>query len=153
MEFLNELHWDERVKHKLIGRGGKYYMAIRILFDRIMEIQHEMKIVDKTYRLELENIDYNVTTPKIEEYGYKGYMAILQSKLDEALFDLNKFKTISSEIPDWGGKVNCVLDYIMHGQRWLCNEIRSRTICNRMNERNCIAYIKEAERLTGYKFI
>ena len=65
---------------------------------------------------------------KIEEYGYKGYMAILQSKLDEALFDLNKFKTISSEIPDWGGKVNCVLDYIMHGQRWLCNEIRSRTI-------------------------
>ena len=97
-------------------------------------------------------INHNATARGIEEFGYKTYMTILQNKLDEAEYNLNKFKTIAEQIPEFGGEINCILDYIIHGTKWVCTEIITHTIDKRMDRENCIAYVKEAEKLTHRKF-
>lgn len=148
---LTELHWDENIKNKLIGRRAKYYMTIRLLVGRIVDLQ------DSLYRLNrrLEICKQTMNTNKYEdciEFEYKNERNILEYKLEEAYLDFDKFRKVSLEIPNWGGQVACVLDYIMHGMKWIMFEIRSRTIYERMSEQNAIAYIKEAEKLFGRKF-
>ena len=79
-------------------------------------------------------------------------MTILQNKHDEAIFALNRFKITFAQIPQFGGEMSCLLDYILNGIKWVCNEILSHTIEIRLSEENCISYVKEAEKLIGRKF-
>ena len=147
------IYWDIRVKSRLSGRG-KPYSTILILVEEIAYIQSQMKELRRLYESDKTDIliQRNVSGHGIEELGYKTNLSLLQNKLDEAYYALNKFRNISSQIPGLCGQVNCILDYIMNGTRWVVIEIRSNTIATRMNEENCISYIKEAEKLIGRKF-
>ena len=98
-------------------------------------------------------LEHSGTARGIEAFGYKTYMESLQSKLDESYYALNKFRNVSSQIPGLCGQVNCILDYIMNGTRWVVTEIRTNTIATRMNKENCGSYIKEAEKLIGRRFV
>ena len=89
------------------------------------------------------------TARGIEVLRYKTYMESLQSKLDDAIISLNRFRNVSSQIPNLCGQVNCILDYIIHGVKWIDREIRTNTIAQRMNKENCIAYVNEANKLIG----
>ena len=153
---LNEytpINWDMNVKSRLIGRG-KPYPTIRILVEEIVYIQHQIKETKRIYEVYCENmpstyLEHSGTARGIEALGYKTYMESLQSKLDDAILSLNKFRTVSSQIPNLCGQVNCILDYIIHGVRWIDIEIRTNTIAQRMNKENCIAYVNEANKLLG----
>lgn len=150
------IHWDNRIKNCLIGRGTPY-PTIQILVEYIASIQNQIKEAKRIYGAYCENIsdtwlEHSGTTRGIETLGYKTYMESLQSKLDNAILSLNKFRTVSSQIPNLCGQVNCILDYIIHGARWIDIEIRTNTIAQRMNKENCIAYVNEAEKLIGRKF-
>ena len=147
------IHWDMNVKSRLIGRG-KPYPTIRMLVEDINYIQHKMKELRRLY--ESDKIDIlvqrNISARGIEELGYKTNLTLLQNKLDEAYYALNKFRNVSSQIPGLGGQVNCILDYIMNGTTWVIREIQSNTIATRMDEENCNSYINEAEKIIGRKF-
>jgi hypothetical protein len=154
---LNEykpILWDIRVKSRLIGLG-KPYPTIRILVEEIVHIQCKIKEAKQLYESDKVKllVERNYTARGIEELGYNTFVTILKNKLDEAYYALNKFRNVSSQIPGFGGQVNCILDYIMNGTRWVITEIRTNTIATRMDEENCISYIKEAEKLIGRKFV
>lgn len=147
------IHWDSHIQSRLIGRG-KPYTTIRILVEYIVSIQNQIKEAKRIYGAYCENIpnvwlEHSGTARGIEELGYKTYIEIQQFKLDEAYYSLNKFRNISDQIPGLGGQVNCILDYIIHGVRWIDIEIRTNTIAQRMNKENCIAYVNEANKLIG----
>lgn len=147
------IHWDSRIQNRLIGRGTPY-PTIRILVEYIVSIQNQIKETKRIYEVYCENmpstyLEHSGTARGIEALGYKTYMESLQSKLDDAILSLNKFRTVSSQIPKLCGQVNCILDYIIHGVRWIDIEIRTNTIAQRMNKENCIAYVNEANKLLG----
>lgn len=147
------IHWDSRIQNRLIGRGTPY-PTIRILVEYIVSIQNQIKEAKRIYEVYCENmpsiyLEHSGTARGIEALGYKTYMESLQSKLDDAILSLNKFRTVSSQIPNLCGQVNCILDYIIHGTRWINIEIRTNTIAQRMNKENCIAYVNEANKLIG----
>lgn len=147
------IHWDSRIQNRLIGRG-KPYTTIRILVEYIVYIQNQIKEAKRIYEGYCENVpnvwlEHSGTVRGIEELGYKTYIEIQQFKLDEAIANLNRFRNISDQIPELGGQVNCILDYIIHGARWINIEIRTNTIAQRMNKENCIAYVNEANKLIG----
>ena len=154
---LNEytpINWDTNVKSRLIGRG-KPYPTIRILVEEIVYIQNQMKDLRRFYEFDKKNmlVQRNVSVHDIDDLGYKTNLSLLQNKLDVAYYALNKFRNVSSQIPGLCGQVNCILDYIMNGTKWVVTEIRSNTITTRMDKENCISYIKEAEKLIGRRFI
>lgn len=144
------IHWDSHIQNRLIGRG-KPYLTIQMLVKEIVYIQNQIKELKRLY--ESDKIDIlikqNVSTRGIEELGYKTNLLLLQNKLDEAYYSLNKFRNVSSQIPNLCGQVNCILDYIIHGARWIYIEIKTNTIASRMNKENCIAYVNEANKLLG----
>ena len=147
------IHWDSNIRNRLIGRGTPY-PTIQILVKYIVSIQNQKKKKKKIYEAYCENVpntwlEHSGTARGIEELGYKTYMEILQNKLDDAIFSLNRFRNVSLQIPSLCGQVNCILDYIMHGTRWIITEIRTNTIAQRMNKENCIAYVNEANKLIG----
>jgi len=147
------IHWDSRIKNRLIGRDTPY-PTIRILVENIAYIQNQIKEAKRILEVYCENmpstyLEHSGTARGIEALGYKTYMESLQSKLDDAILSLNKFRTVSSQIPNLCGQVNCILDYIIHGVRWIDIEIRTNTIAQRMNKENCIAYVNEANKLLG----
>ena len=147
------IHWDSRIKNRLIGRGTPY-PTIRILVEYIASIQNQIKEAKRIYEVYCENmpstyLEHSCTARGIEALGYKTYMESLQSKLDDAIILLNRFRNVSSQIPNLCGQVNCILDYIIHGVRWIDIEIRTNTIAQRMNKENCIAYVNEANKLLG----
>ena len=153
---LNEytpINWDMNVKSRLIGRG-KPYPTIRILVEDIVHIQCKIKEAKQLYESDKVNllVERNYTARVIEELGYNTFVTILKNKLDEAYYALNRFRNVSSQIPGFGGQVNCILDYILNGQKWVITEIRTNTIETRMDKENCISYIKEAEKLIGRRF-
>lgn len=150
---LDEIYWDLNIKSRLIGRG-KPYTTIRLFVENIVSIQNQIKEAKRIYEAYCENVpnvwlEHSGTLRGIEELGYKTYMSILQNKLEEAISALNNFKNISGQIPILGGQVNCILDYIIHGVRWINIEIQTNTIAQRMNKENCIAYVNEANKLIG----
>ena len=140
MLYENEIkwiHWDSRIHNRLIGRGFPY-SVIRILVEHIASIQNQIKEAKRIYETYYKNIpnallEHFGTARGIETLGYKTYMESLQSKLDVAIVSLNKFRTVSSQIPNLCGQVNCILDYIIHGARWINIEIRTNTIAQRMD--------------------
>lgn len=147
------IHWDSRIQSRLIGRGTPY-LTIRILVEYIASIQNQIKEAKRIYEAYCENIpntwlEHSGTARGIETLGYKTYMESLQSKHEDAILSLNKFRNVSSQIPNLCGQVNCILDYIIHGVRWVDIEIRTNTIAQRMNKENCIAYVNEANKLLG----
>ena len=150
------IHWDSHIQSRLIGRG-KPYPTIRILVEYIVVLQNKIREAKNIFGLYGDNVpdtwlEHNGTARGIEELGYKTYIEIQQFKLDEAISNLNRFRNVSDQIPGLGGQVNCILDYIIHGAKWVYMEIKSNTIAERMNKENCIAYIKESEKLLGRKF-
>lgn len=150
------IHWDSHIQNRLIGRG-KPYLTIRILVEDIVVLQNKIREAKNIFGLYGDNVpdtwlEHNGTARGIEELGYKTYVEIQQFKLDEAIANLNKFRNISDQIPGLGGQVNCILDYIIHGVRWIDIEIRTNTIAQRMNKENCIAYVNEAKKLIGRNF-
>ena len=147
------IHWDSSIQSRLIGRGTPY-PTIRILVEYIVSIQNQIKEAKETYekygRPGFEVwLEKSGTTKGIEELGYKIYMEGLKSKHEDAIFSLNKFRTVSSQIPNLCGQVNCILDYLIHGAKWVHTEIRTNTIAQRMNKENCFAYVNEANKLIG----
>ena len=147
------IHWDSSIKNHLIGRGTPY-PTIRILVEYIVSIQNQIKEAKRIYEAYCNNIpnvwlEHSGTARGIEELGYKTYMEGLKNKHEDAILSLNRFRTVSSQIPNLCGQVNCILDYIMHGVRWVDVEIRTNTIAQRMNKDNCIAYVNEANKLLG----
>ena len=147
------IHWDSSIQSRLIGRGTPY-PTIRILVEYIVSIQNQIKEAKRIYKVYYENmpttyLEHSGTARGIEALGYKTYMESLQSKLDDAIFSLNKFRTVSSQIPNLCGQVNCILDYLIHGAKWVHTEIRTNTIAQRMNKENCFAYVNEANKLIG----
>ena len=147
------INWDSHIQKRLIGRGTPY-PAIRILVEYIVSIQNQMKEAKRIYEAKCENIpnvwlEHLGTARGIEALGYKTYMESLQSKLDDAILSLNRFRNVSSQIPNLCGQVNCILDYIIHGAKWINVEIRTNTIAQRMDKENCIAYVNEANKLIG----
>ena len=147
------IHWDSCIKNHLIGRGTPY-PTIRILVEYIVSIQNQIKEAKRIYEAYCNNIpnvwlEHSGTARGIEELGYKTYMEGLKNKHEDAILSLNRFRTVSSQIPNLCGQVNCILDYIMHGVRWVDVEIRTNTIAQRMNKDNCIAYVNEANKLLG----
>ena len=154
---MEEIKWInnyDSIRNRLLGRAGKGYLTLRLLIENIVEIQSQMKEAQRLYDSDKVKIliDRNCTARGIEELGYKTYMTILQNKHDEAIFALNRFKITFSQIPQFGGEMSCLLDYILNGVKWVCNEILSHTIETRLSEENCISYVKEAEKLIGRKF-
>ena len=154
---LNEytpIHWDMNVKLRLTGRG-KPYPTIIMLVEEIVSIKYKIKEAKQLYDSDKVNllVERNHTARGIEELGYNTFVTILKNKLDEAYYALNRFRNVSNQIPGLGGQVNCILDYIIHGVRWIDIEIRTNTIAQRMNKENCISYIKEARKLIGRRFI
>lgn len=147
------LYFDIHVKERLMGRG-KPYSTILILVEDIVHIKNQMKELRRLYESDKTDIliQRNVSGRGIEELGYKTNLSLLQNKLDESYYALNKFRNVSNQIPWLCGQVNCILDYIMKGPWWIATEIRTNTIATRMNEENCISYIKEAEKLIGRRF-
>lgn len=153
---VKSIHWDSNIQSRLIGRG-KPYPTIRILVEYIVILQNrirEAKRIHETYCEHVPNVwlEHNGTARGIEELGYKTYIEIQQFKLDEAISNLNRFRNVSDQIPELGGQVNCIIDYILYGAKWVYMEIKSNTIAERMNKENCIAYVNEAEKLIGRKF-
>lgn len=147
------IHWDSCIKNHLIGRGTPY-PTIRILVEYIVSIQNQIKEAKRIYEAYCNNIpnvwlEHSGTARGIEELGYKTYMEGLKNKHEDAILSLNRFRTVSSQIPNLCGQVNCILDYIIHGVRWVDVEIRTNTIAQRMNKDNCIAYVNEANKLLG----
>ena len=147
------IHWDSHIQNRLIGRGTPY-PTIRILVEYIVSIQNQIKETKRIYEVYCENmpstyLEHSCTARGIEALGYKTYMESLQSKLDDAISNLNKFRNVSDQIPELGGQVNCIIDYILHGAKWVYMEIKSNTIAERMNKENCIAYVNEANKLLG----
>ena len=147
------IHWDSHIQNRLIGRGTPY-PTIRILVEEIIYIQNQIKEIKRLYESDKTDIliKQNVSTIGIEELGYKTNLLILQNKLDEAYYSLNRFRNVSNQIPGLCGQVNCILDYIIHGVRWIDVEIRTNTIAQRMNKENCIAYVNEANKLIGIRY-
>jgi hypothetical protein len=147
------IHWDNSIQNRLIGRGTPY-PTIRILVEYIVSIQNQIKEAKRIYEAHCEDIpnvwlEHSGTARGIEELGYKTYMESLKTKHEDAILSLNRFRTVSSQIPNLCGQVNCILDYIIHGVRWVDTEIRTNTIAQRMNKDNCIAYVNEANKLLG----
>ena len=147
------IHWDSCIKNHLIGRGTPY-PTIRMLVEYIVSIQNQIKEAKRIYEAYCNNIpnvwlEHSGTARGIEELGYKTYMEGLKNKHEDAILSLNRFRTVSSQIPNLCGQVNCILDYIIHGVRWVDVEIRTNTIAQRMNKDNCIAYVNEANKLLG----
>ena len=147
------IHWDSCIKNHLIGRGTPY-PTIRILVEYIVSIQNQIKEAKRIYEAYCNNIpnvwlEHSGTARGIEELGYKTYMESLKNKHEDAILSLNRFRTVSSQIPNLCGQVNCILDYIIHGAKWINIEIRTNTIAQRMNKENCIAYVNEANKLIG----
>ena len=150
------IHWDSHIQSRLIGRG-KPYPTIRILVEYIVVLQNKIREAKNIFGLYGDNVpntwlEHNGTARGIEELGYKTYIEIQQFKLDEAISNLNRFRNVSDQIPELGGQVNCIIDYILHGAKWVYMEIKSNTIAERMNKENCIAYVNEAEKLIGRNF-
>ena len=147
------IHWDSNIQNHLIGRGTPY-PTIRILVEYIVSIQNQIKEAKRIYEAHCEDIpnvwlEHSGTARGIEELGYKTYMESLKNKHEDAILSLNRFRIVSSQIPNLCGQVNCILDYIIHGTRWIDIEIRTNTIAQRMNKENCIAYVNEANKLIG----
>lgn len=154
---MEEIRWInnyDNVRNRLIGRNGKGYLTLRLLIENIVSIQNDIKEANRLYESEKTKIliNHNATARGIEELGYKTYMTILQNKHDEAMFALNRFMKVSIQIPQFGGEISCLLDYILNGIKWVCTEIQSHTIETRLSKENCIAYVKEAEKLIGRRF-
>lgn len=156
-EHFNNLtlsRWRDVYNKCLLGRNEKGYLTLRLLIDNIIYIQNDIKDLkyayesEKTYSL----IEHNYTTKGIEDINYKNHLLTLEFKLDNAISSLNKFTNTFEQIPYTGGKIICIIDYLIHGIRWICVEIESNTIKTRLDITNCISYIKEAEKLTGKKF-
>ena len=150
------IHWDSHIQNRLIGRGTPY-PTIRILVEYIASIQNQIKEAKRIYEAHCEDIpnvwlEHSGTARGIEELGYKTYMESLKNKHEDAILSLNRFRTVSSQIPNLCGQVNCILDYIIHGVRWIDVEIRTNTIAQRMNKENCIAYVNEANKLIGIRY-
>ena len=148
------IHWDSSIQKRLIGRGTPY-PAIRMLIEYIVSIQRQIKEANQIYdkykdeHISIAWLDNSQTARGIEELGYKSYISILKTKHKDALLSLNRFRNVSDQIPQLCGQVNCILDYIMHGARWVWTEIRCNEIANRMDKENCIAYVNEANKLIG----
>jgi hypothetical protein len=150
------IHWDNNIKKYLIGRSTPY-PTIRMLVEYIVSIQNQIKEAKRIHEVHCENVpntwlEHLGTARGIETLGYKTYIESLLYKLDDAIMSLNRFRNVSSQIPNLCGQVNCILDYIMHGIKWIDIEIRTNTITQRMNKENCIAYVNEAYKLIGRKY-
>lgn len=149
---LTSQKWKDVCNKCLIGRNEKGYLTLRILMDNILEIHNEIKILNQEYNNIEIYIKNEHTTRGIENISYKRQMTILEDRLDYAVSSLNKFINTFKQIPYIGGRILCIIDYLIHGIQWVCIEIESNTIENRLDKTNCISYIEEAEKLTRRKF-
>jgi len=78
---------------------------------------------------------------------------MLEDELENSISSLYKLKTSFDQIPQIGGKINFILDYLLHDTRWVCIEIQTNNIEARFTKELCIYYIKEAEKMFHKRFI
>ena len=149
---LTSQKWIEVRNRCLLGRNEKGYLTLQILMENILRIQNEIKTLNQEYNNTEPYIKCGHTTQGIENISYKRQMTTLEDRLDYAISSLNRFINTFKQIPYIGGRIFCIIDYLIHGARWVYVEIESNTIENRLDKTNCLSYIEVAEKLTGKRF-